>query len=155
MRTVAIRLPLAAAEALSDAQEGEAGDWPDDWPDHGEAHTMALAAVDEALNHEAVEPACPVCAGYAVDQAIAVLHSALIRAAADADASSWGTRFMSLTAAGGPGRPTPWPSSPAATWAASSPCSRPWPTEIDGYAQGHDASAVNAAGRREITTISA
>jgi hypothetical protein len=82
---VVVRLPLAAAEALADAQEGEAEDWPDGWPDHAQAFTVALAAVDDALSGEAEEVDCLRCLAYVVDAADHALHSALIRAARDAN----------------------------------------------------------------------
>jgi hypothetical protein len=82
---VVLRLPLAAAEALSDAQEGAAEGWPDDWPDRAEAFAVALAAVDGALSGEAEDVDCRRCLAYAVDAADHALHTALIRAARDAD----------------------------------------------------------------------
>jgi hypothetical protein len=55
------RLTVAQAEALTDAVLGElADDWPDDWPDHGQAFSVALQAVDDALNGETGLPDCCV-----------------------------------------------------------------------------------------------
>jgi hypothetical protein len=65
---VVIRLPMAAAEALSDAQRGDAEGWPDDWPGHAEAFAVALQALDDALNQPEPEQHCGCCLGHRMSQ---------------------------------------------------------------------------------------
>jgi hypothetical protein len=49
-RHVSIRMPVVAAEALSDAVEGPVDDyWPESFGPHQEAHQMAVAAVERTL----------------------------------------------------------------------------------------------------------
>ena len=86
---VVVRLPLAATEALSDGQEGQAEGWPDA-PDHAEAFTAALAAVTAALDDKPEHDDCLRRLAYAVDVADHALHSTLLRAARQP-----GTNFLS------------------------------------------------------------
>jgi hypothetical protein len=82
---VVVRLPVAAAEALSDAVAGDPDGWPDDWPDHAEAFAVALRAVDDALNGDAGPPDCCIhCIGHRYGLLDHELHDRLIRAARDA-----------------------------------------------------------------------
>jgi hypothetical protein len=77
---VVVRLPVAAAEALADDEEGVAEGWPDDWPDHAQAFSVALAAVECALNDPEPEQHCGCCLGHRRGQLDAEEHHRVLTA---------------------------------------------------------------------------
>jgi hypothetical protein len=82
---VTVRLTVAQGEALSDGLYGPPADlWPGDWIEHEQAHSAALAAVDEALNGTA-QPDAIMLLERAQELLDHALHATLSRAATDAD----------------------------------------------------------------------
>lgn len=94
---IVVRLTYDQAEALSDARPGEmADDWPPGWPEHAKAHAAAIRVIEDVLNGEAEPVDCLACLAFAVTAADVALHSALIRAARDADCIITGTTLHAI-----------------------------------------------------------
>jgi hypothetical protein len=145
---IKIRLTTAQAEALTDAVLP--GELADGWPPSGDALEAAQEVITAALNGKVGHDDCLRCVRYAVDVADHALHGTQIRAARDAKYMILGRMLHELDGCHVARRVHPRPSSWAATGAVRSRRSSAGPRATGGYRRARDASAVDAAGRREI-----